>query len=47
MVYEGPDIARNICRDVVQRMEAEGLESLGDVTGRKASEWASKPLDNL
>jgi len=47
MVYEGPEIARNICRDLVRRMEAEGLTSLTDVTGRRSAEWAARSLENL
>ena len=47
MVYEGPNIARNICQGLVQRMEAERLKSLGDVSARKTDEWASRSLENL
>ena len=47
MVYEGPDIARNICREMLQKMETEGLKSLANVTGRKTAEWANRSLDNL
>jgi len=47
MVYEGPQIARNICRDLLRRMEAEGLQSLAPVTGRKSGEWAARSLDDL
>lgn len=47
MVYEGPNIARNICQGLVGRMEAEGLQSLESVTARKTDEWANRSLDNL
>lgn len=44
MVYEGPAIASNISNGLIKRMSDEGLTSLGQVTGRKADEWAAKPL---
>lgn len=44
MVYEGPAIASNICKDLVKRMMGEGLSSIDQVTGRKTDEWAAKPL---
>lgn len=46
MVYEGPQIARNICRDLAARMTREGIAGLGKITGRKTAEWAAKPLED-
>ncbi len=47
MVYAGPQIARDICKELLQRMEAEKLENLASITGSKTGEWASRSLGNL
>lgn len=47
MVYAGPAIARDICKGLLQRMEAEGLSDLSCVTGRETDTWAAKSLENL
>ena len=46
MVYEGPQIARDICRDLVARMDREAVSSIGEITGRKTTEWAARDLEN-
>ena len=46
MVYEGPQIARDICRDLVARMDREAVSSIGEITGRKTAEWAARDLEN-
>ena len=46
MVYEGPQIARNICRDLVTRMDREDVRNIGGITGRRTAEWAARDLED-
>lgn len=46
MVYEGPQIARNICKDLVARMDGEGIAGISEITGAKTAEWAARHLED-
>jgi dihydroorotate dehydrogenase len=45
LVYEGPGLLRRIKAAMVQYVEHRRLKQIGDATGRRAEEWASRPLD--
>lgn len=45
MVYEGPQIARNICAGLISRMDREKISHINDVCGSKTDFWASKSLE--
>jgi len=40
MVYEGPRLAQNIGHHLSQQLERSGFNTLSDVTGTGAEEWA-------
>jgi dihydroorotate dehydrogenase len=44
LVYEGPGLLARIKRDLVTYVGREQLASLGAAVGRRAGEWAAKPL---
>jgi len=44
LVFEGVGLVGRIKRGLVGRMAQEGLESLAPVVGRKAKDWAEKPV---
>ena len=44
LVFEGVGLVGRIKRGLVGRMAQEGLESLTPVVGRKAKDWAEKPV---
>jgi dihydroorotate dehydrogenase len=33
LIYEGPSIASNICREIIKMLETSNLKSLSEVTG--------------
>lgn len=41
LVYEGPALLARIKAEMVARLESEGLSRIGDITGRRAAEWAA------
>lgn len=45
LVYEGAGLIVRIKQALVSRMRDEGLTTITQLTGRKAAEWAAKPLD--
>lgn len=45
MIYEGPSLIGRIKTHLSQTLDREGLGSLAALRGRRATEWASKPLD--
>ena len=45
LVYEGPGLLGRMKRDLVALIRREGLNSVGDMTGRRTSEWAARDLD--
>jgi dihydroorotate dehydrogenase len=45
LVFEGPGLVARIKRDLVRYAEQEKLARIGDATGRRAEEWAAKPLE--
>jgi dihydroorotate dehydrogenase len=45
LVYEGPGLLRRMTRDIVALIKREGLGSVSDLIGRRASEWAARDLD--
>jgi dihydroorotate dehydrogenase len=45
LVYEGPGLLARMKSEIVARMQREGVARVGDLTGRRAVEWAGKPLE--
>ena len=45
LVYEGPGLLARMKSDMVALMQREGLMRMSDLTGRRAMEWAKKPLE--
>jgi dihydroorotate dehydrogenase len=45
LVFEGPGLIVRIKRDMEQYARHRRLERIGDATGRRAEEWAAKPLE--
>jgi dihydroorotate dehydrogenase len=44
LVYEGPGLLARIKGELMAYVERERLARLGEATGRRAGEWAAKPL---
>jgi dihydroorotate dehydrogenase len=45
LVFEGPGLVARIKRDLVSYAEQEKLSRIGEATGRRAEEWAARPLE--
>jgi dihydroorotate dehydrogenase len=45
LVFEGPGLIARIKRDLAAHARAGNLASIADATGRRADEWAAKPLE--
>ena len=45
LVFEGPGLIARIKRALVQYVDHRKLARIADATGRRAAEWASRPLD--
>jgi dihydroorotate dehydrogenase len=45
LIYEGPGLIAAIKAHLVQHCRNNSLSSIGQATGRRASEWAAQPLD--
>jgi dihydroorotate dehydrogenase len=45
LVFEGPGLIARIKRDMVRYAADRNLERIGGATGRRAAEWAAKPLE--
>lgn len=45
MIYRGPYIATHIARELLRRLDQEGIASVGDLSGRGVDMWAQRPLD--
>jgi dihydroorotate dehydrogenase len=45
LVFEGPGLVGRIKRALVQYVEHRKLARIGDATGRRAAEWATRPLE--
>ena len=45
LVFEGPGLVARIKRDLVQYAEQQKLARIGDATGRRAEDWAARPLE--
>ena len=45
LVYEGPSLLGRMKRDLVSLIERENLNSIGELTGRRAAAWAAQNLD--
>jgi dihydroorotate dehydrogenase len=45
LVYEGPGLLDRIKRDIRSLLEREQLASVRELTGRRAAEWAAKPVE--
>ncbi len=45
LIYEGPSLITRIKSHLIDHCRINGHLAIGDVTGRRATEWASKPLD--
>ncbi len=44
MIYRGPWIAAHIARELLERLDAEGISSVTDLSGRGTDAWAARPL---
>jgi dihydroorotate dehydrogenase len=45
LVFEGPGLVGRIKRELVAYADREKLARIGNATGRRAEEWASRPLE--
>jgi dihydroorotate dehydrogenase len=45
LVFEGPGLVARIKQDLVQYAAREMLARIGDATGRRAEDWAARPLE--
>jgi dihydroorotate dehydrogenase len=45
LIYEGPGLIGRIKAHLTQHIREARLERIGQVTGRRAAEWAARPLD--
>ena len=45
LIYEGPGLIGRIKQHLVAAAQRAGVARVGDLTGRKAAEWASRPLE--
>ena len=45
LVYEGPGLIARIKQGLLRAMETAGASSLAPLVGKRAAEWAAKPLD--
>jgi dihydroorotate dehydrogenase len=45
LVFEGPGLVARIKRDLVRYAEQEKLRRIGEATGRRAEDWAARPLE--
>ena len=45
LIFEGPGLIDRIKRALVHYAEHKKLARIGDATGRRAQEWAAKPLE--
>ena len=45
LVFEGPGLIGRIKADLASAARQAGVARVGDLTGRKAAEWASRPLE--
>lgn len=45
LIYEGPGLVRRIKDHLARHAREAGLQRIGDVTGRRAAQWADLPLD--
>jgi dihydroorotate dehydrogenase len=46
LVFEGPGLLARLKRALVQYVDHRRLHRIGDATGRRAEEWASRALDS-
>ena len=45
LIYEGPGLIQRIKDELAAAVHRSGARSLAELTGRRAAEWAAKPLD--
>ncbi len=45
LVFEGPGLVARIKRDLVRYAEQEKLAHIGEASGRRAEDWAARPLE--
>jgi dihydroorotate dehydrogenase len=45
LVFEGPGLIARIKRDLVRHAEQEKLACISEATGRRAEQWAARPLE--
>jgi dihydroorotate dehydrogenase len=45
LVFEGPGLVARIKRDLVRYAEQEKLVHIGEASGRRAEDWAARPLE--
>lgn len=44
MIYEGQGFAADLNAGLAERLKREGVASIGDIVGRKADQWAQRPI---
>ncbi len=44
MIYRGPWVAAHVARELLSRLDDEGIPSVSDLSGRAADAWAARPL---
>jgi dihydroorotate dehydrogenase len=45
LIYEGPGLIRRIKDHLARRARDAGLQRIGEITGRRAAQWAALPLE--
>jgi dihydroorotate dehydrogenase len=45
LIYEGPGLIQRIKETLAEAVRQAGARSIGDLVGRRAAEWAAKPLE--
>ncbi|MFM9850306.1 MAG: quinone-dependent dihydroorotate dehydrogenase [Hyphomicrobiaceae bacterium] len=45
LIYEGPGLIRRIKDHLARHAHSAGLQRVGDITGRRAAQWAALPLE--
>jgi dihydroorotate dehydrogenase len=45
LIYEGPGLIERIKRELAGTVRREGARTLAEIVGRRAEEWAKKPLE--
>jgi len=46
LIYEGPQLIGRMKRELTAAVRGSGVQSIAELVGRRAAEWAAKPLDS-